>query len=279
MLDWVWESVLHHLYFLVLFVQRQCSNQSVPWKLNLEKECEFFQLIGGGDPMQCAEQSMTLFAGLWFNTSDPTEAELNWIGRLVMNYQHCEAIFHTGIIVTGLLYIVYFARNDRGKDGKAAAVPAWLRWAFFFFMFVETWLMCVPYLFLFDWAWKGFKYSPANPIVEKIKAIGNDEFRDGVYIGGMMMSFLLASVACIVLDGIALWKSWFHARNMDADIDIKTLYCFLAPAAAFYVFHQDFGEATGQRGERAERVVNGLHGLFQGQRIPWIRAMFVHYEL
>ena len=44
---WSWESVIHHMYFLVLFVQRQFSPTDAAWKLNLEKECGFMQKLFG----------------------------------------------------------------------------------------------------------------------------------------------------------------------------------------------------------------------------------------
>jgi len=227
---------------------------------------------------------MTLFAGLWFNTGNPSEKQLEWIGRLVMNYQHCESIFHTGIIVFGLLYVLCMGCAS-GKS-KGSCVPFFIRWTFFFFMFVETVLMCIPYLFLFYWAWGAFKYSPRNPIVSTIENVGDDKFLDGVYIGGMMISFLFTSVVCLVLDGAALWKSWFHARNTPVQLDFITIVVFVGPCLAFAYFYYDFtaGEstvATGGvegRGKMAQQLVDSLYNLFDGRQVQVIKNL-VHGEL
>lgn len=132
MIWWTWESIIHHMYFIVLFVQRQFSEKwetGELWRVNMEKECEFFAQFFGGDSKFCAEASISIFAGLWFRNPNPTPKQLNWIGRLIANYQHCEAFIHFLIVIFGLAIVLRLAKQK--KDLGAYAVPGFIRWAFF----------------------------------------------------------------------------------------------------------------------------------------------------
>lgn len=103
---WCMESAIHHTYFFVLFVKRQFSNNTVLWTLNLEKECEFISdLYRTNNTMtkNCAESSIMLFTGIWFNEESPKIEQLNYIGELVKHFQNTEGVFHLWIIVSSIL--------------------------------------------------------------------------------------------------------------------------------------------------------------------------------
>ena len=154
MMWWAWESIVHHLYFVFLWVQRQFSQKwelgdSELWKLNMEKECDFFENLFGGDKKLCAEGTIKTFAGLWFRTDKPVESQLVWIGRVIANYQQCEAVAHLLIIILGFVIVAILSEEKSDRYGDA--VPAWIRWSFFLTLLFEVFAMCVPYSGLFTW--------------------------------------------------------------------------------------------------------------------------------
>eukprot|EP00924_Labyrinthula_sp_SR-Ha-C_P008172 snap_masked-scaffold_11-processed-gene-5.21-mRNA-1 protein AED:0.29 eAED:0.32 QI:0/0/0/1/1/1/2/0/242 len=184
----------------------------------MEKECGFFKLLFGGDDKFCAEATSSLFAGLWFRKPSPNGDHLQWIGRLITNYQHSEATIHFLIVFLGL-GIVYYLSSPTPQKVK---VPAKLRWLFFFALYFETVTMCVPYLFLFAWAWSPFTGQNGtedfhNSLVTFIQNLDPGEgvqkgsFTLGVQFGAALITMFWVSVLVLILDGVAMWKAWKFA--------------------------------------------------------------------
>mmetsp|Transcript_2700 Transcript_2700/g.8140 ORF Transcript_2700/g.8140 Transcript_2700/m.8140 type:complete len:303 (-) Transcript_2700:112-1020(-) len=262
---WAWESVVHHLYFIVLFLQRQASetwNTGELWRLNMEKECAFFSKLFGGDATLCAESTMTLFSGLWFNTGTPTPEQLNWVGRIVTNYQHSEATIHFIICITGLLLIARL--SDETKDRGAEAVPGWLRWSFFAALFFETWTMCVPYLLLFGWAWAAMM-PPQSAIASTVEAMGGSPYLDGVQMGASLITMFWVSVLVLILDAWAMFRAWqFAMGGKDTFVLNTALFGGMTAAFAFYAgdFFNDGGRGANGHATLATITLDALHGLF-----------------
>jgi hypothetical protein len=268
---WSWESVIHHMYFLVLFVMRQFSETPTGWKLNLEKECLSFVTIFGGDETgarNCAERSMLLFGGLWFKTPDPTEEELMWVGRMVINYQHSEGIFHFWICLTGV-YIAYcYACAGKPDDANVPTIPYWARWSAFLSMYVEVWIMCVPYLFVFWWPFgEGFAYEPRHGVLEKVAATSDDPFIDGIHLGAVMLSFLVVSIWVLYLDFKAMCNFWNNLHGDDVPLFV-TITIYAIPSAIFAALYFDFhsvppgGGIDGFGGPLSLSVFGGLHDFY-----------------
>jgi hypothetical protein len=262
-LFWAWESVVHHVYFLVLFVQRQLSetwSSGELWRLNMEKECAFFSNLFGGNPTLCAESTMTLFSGIWFGTPRPSADQLNWIGRIVTNYQHSEAMIHSLICLSGLLLIAKLS----DATAKHQRVAGWLKWSFFASLFFETWTMCVPYLVLFGWAWSGVTPSPRSSLADTLAAMGQDPFLDGVQMGAALITMFWVSVTVLILDAWAMFRAWQYAMDGRDTLALNVaLYGGLS--AALLVYLHDFFESN-EKGFTeptiAVRSLDLLHGLF-----------------
>jgi hypothetical protein len=264
LLWWSWESVIHHMYFFVLFVQRQFSPTDVAWKLNLEKECGFMAKLFGMEERvtyHCAEGSMMLFAGIWFDEEKPTDEHLNWIGRTVMNFQHCEGIIHAWIIVSGLAIIFILGRHTKaGTNWEDLPVPLWLRYSFFLSMLIETWAMCVPYMVLFTWSVNAFRIK--HPVLAEIQKIeyAEDPFYDGANLGFAHMSFLWVSLLCIIFDGLALHKAFLFIPSIPGQM--LTFLLWVVPSAVFYYLLEDFNIFGGVRGPHSGMIVQALHDVF-----------------
>lgn len=271
-LFWAWESIFHHLYFIVLFLQRQVSDTWATgelWRLNMEKECGFFSQLFGGDPTLCAESTMTLFSGIWFSTPNPTNAQLNWVGRLVTNFQHSEATIHFCICIFGLLLCSELAKCR--DTNQALDAPAFLRWGFFLALFFETWTMCVPYLVLFGWAWDAVIANPDgshNAIVDTLTAMGKDPYSDGIVMGASLITMFWVSVIVLILDAWAMYRAWQFAMKTKSNWIID-LALFGGCTAAFMFYLQDFF-TEGSRGSAgvatlSTRTLDALHGFFGGE--------------
>jgi hypothetical protein len=275
LLWWMWESVIHHMYFFVLFVMRQFSPTDVAWKLNLEKECGFMQKLFGMQERvtaHCAEGSMMLFAGIWFDTAKPSEDQLNWIGRTVMNFQHCEGIIHLWIILAGLAIIFILGRHtDKNTRWQDLPVPLWLRYSFFLAMLIETWSMCVPYMVLFTWSVNAFKDK--HPVLAEIQKmeVSEDPFYDGANLGFAHMCFLWVSLLCIIFDGLALHKAFLFIPSIDSmgstslfghRGQLLTFLLWVLPSAIFAFLLEDFNIFGGIRGPYSGFILEGLHNAF-----------------
>lgn len=259
---WAWESVVHHMYFIYLFIFRQFEDRQYLHKLNLLKECEFLQnIFRTVKPKLCAESSMVLFSGLWFNTSNPDNDELAYVGRTVTNYQNMEAIFHFWIVISGL-HIIYLLNTRK-------VVPVWLRWSFFGSLFVETWIMCVPYMVVFDWTWQAFDYNnPTNAITSTIANLGTDKFIDGTHLGAAIVTFWWVSFVVLILDGWAMYRAWCMVKDGQPKLigDFATIAMFLVPTVLFSMFYKDFFDSEqagniGFRDNMADYIIGGLHSL------------------
>lgn len=277
---WCWESIIHHLYFIVLFVQRQFSEtweSGELWRLNMEKECGFFANLFGGDARLCADSTMTLFSGIWFETPNPTGKQKNWIGRMVTNYQHSEATIHFLICIFGLIVVFKLAGVSKAKKNSplsdgVSATPAWLRWALFLVLFLETWIMCVPYLFLFGWAWVGV-IPPKNPIVDTMASFGSEPYMDGIQMGASLITMFWVSVVVLILDAWAMFRTWQFAMGNKDNFLLNT-FIFGGSTAAFTYYAMDFFSegGRGMAGEAtlATRTLDALHGLFGGDHTSMV---------
>jgi len=265
---WAWESIIHHMYFAVLFVQRQFSEtwslgKEQLWKLNMEKECAFFSQLFGGDPSQCAYASITLFTGLWFDTATPTESAKAWIGRVITNYQHTEASIHFLIILTGFAIVAMLSGKEKADDKGIYTVPGWLRWLFFLALYFETLIMCFPYLALFYWAWDAA--SSGQPIVQTMQSFGsnNNLYVDGIQMGASLITMLWVSIIVLILDGWATWRAGQFA--MGKRPFLEATYIGITIAAFLHYANEFF--AKGGRGTNGEVTfavwtLDGLHALF-----------------
>jgi len=266
---WAWESVVHHMYFLVLFIMRQFEPQAATWKLNLLNECFSYVAIVGGNKHQaeqCAERSMLLFGGLWFKTPDPTDEELDWVGRMVLNYQHSEGIFHFWIIVTGL-YIIY-KYGQAGSIENKPEISMTVRWSMFLALYVETWIMCVPYLFVFWWPFsEGFQYEPQHGVLKRVVAVTDDPFLDGVHLGAVMMVFLVVSIWVLYLDYKAMHIAWNNLYGQSVPLFV-TFTIYAIPSAVFAALFMDFhsvppaGGIEAFGGPLSVAIFGGLHDFY-----------------
>lgn len=268
---WSWESVIHHMYFLVLFVMRQFSETPTGWKLNLEKECLSFVTIFGGDATgarNCAERSMLLYGGLWFKTPDPTEEELMWVGRMVINYQHSEGIFHLWICLTGAYVAYLYACAGKPDDANVPVIPYWVKWSNFLAMYVEVWIMCVPYLFVFWWPFaEGFAYEPRHGVLARVAATSDDPFIDGIHLGAVMLAFLVVSILVLYLDFKAMCCFWNSLHGNDLPLFV-TVSIYAIPSAIFAAIYMDFhsvppgGGIDGFGGPLSVAVFGALHDFY-----------------
>ncbi len=265
---WAWESIFHHLYFIVLFVQRQFSDTWATgelWRLNMEKECAFFSDLFGGDRTLCAESTMTLFSGIWFNTDKPSDNQKNWVGRMVTNYQHSEATIHFLICILGFLVCAYLSTVKKPTNDAHSVVPGWIRWGFFFSLFFETWTMCVPYLVLFGWAWDAITPNPRNPIVDNLASMGSDPYMDGIQMGASLITMFWVSVVVLILDAWAMFRAWQFAMGWK-DTLFMNVALYGGCTAFFLYFLQDFfsqeGRGSGDQATFAVKTLDALHALF-----------------
>lgn len=255
---WSWESILHHLYFIVLFYQRKLAPmEKVNWKVGLEKECAFYVNLFGGKADQCAQMNAITFAGLWHNVDNPDDNQKLTVGHLIMSFQNFEAVIHHAICIFGLA-LVYRVWAEK-------KVPAFVSWGLFLSLFFETWTMCVPYMVLFDWELRAFSYEPRNPLVEVVKAVGpelgdSDAFLDGFYLGGSVISFWWVSLVVLFLDGLATYRAWQFAVGEEKGSLFSgwTIMMLSVPAAIFAFFVQDFGLYTGERGWFSGMIIDTM---------------------
>lgn len=275
MIFWAWESIIHHMYFIVLFVQRQFSDkweQKLLWKVNMEKECNFFSLLFGGDASFCAEATSSLFAGLWFRVDKPNGDHLNWIGRLITNYQHNEAIFHFTIVIFGLIIVAQLGSVTKKTKEVAAGVSGFVRWVFFCSMAFEVYTMCVPYLFLFAWVWTPFVESPKNGLVDFIESFNqNDSFLTGIQFGAALITMFWVSVVVLILDMLALIYAWNFARNGKSNLILSSsLWAIFGSAivALMIEFFSPTGRGGTKNGEISytEIVCDMLHHMYGGDK-------------
>lgn len=255
---WSWESIIHHMYFIVLFYQRKLAPVAdVNWKVGLEKECAFFVNLFGGKVDQCAQMNAVTFAGLWHATPTPDDDQKLTVGHLIMSFQNFEAVIHHAIVLTGLALVWYVGQNK--------PVPKAVSWGLFLSLFFETWTMCVPYMVLFDWELRAFEYQPRNPLVKTVQDIGpaigdSEPFLDGFYLGGSVISFWWVSLVVLFLDGFATYRAWqFCVGEKDGALwSPKTILMMAVPAAIFAFFVQDFGLYTGQRGPFSSGILDAM---------------------
>ena len=276
-LFWTWESIVHHIYFIVLFVQRQFSEKwetKELWRVNMEKECEFFAMLFGGDPYFCAASSTGIFSGLWFRTSQPNMEQMNWIGRLIANYQHCEAIIHFLICILGLIIVVKLGNVSRKTGEIACGVSDWIRWGFFVSLHIEVYTMCFPYFFLFGWGWLPFVARPKDPLVSYIESFSEeDSFLSGVQFGAAWITMFWVATLVTVLDTWAMLKAWNFARNGQESSMLAALVFGVPAGVSLNVWFRDFfseggrGAASGE-GYASEIIADWLHHLFGGDYTP-----------
>lgn len=274
---WTWESIIHHMYFIILFLQRQFSDKWATrqlYKVNMEKECEFFSLLFGGNSKFCAEATSSLFAGLWFRTPNPGKSHLDWIGRLITNYQHSEAVIHFMICFFGAIIVLYLGTITKKTKVTGAGVPALFRWCFFVSLAFETYTMCVPYLFLFSWVWTPFIQNPKDGLVEYIESFNSeDKFLGGVQFGAALITMFWVSVVVLVLDGWATIKAWEFARNGNSNIVLSSSLVG-SSGLILVLFMVEFFSPVGRAGASAdttsytELACDALHHMVGGDSTP-----------
>lgn len=270
---WAWESVIHHMYFEVLFIMRQFAEQdeSSLWTLNMEKEAESFASAFSGNTTVLAKQAGALAAGMWAGTPNPQPKDLNFMGRLITNFQHSEGIIHTWIIISGLLMIYKFGQCRTDEDVKRN-ISTPLRWSMFLALFIETWTMCAPYLIIFEWMWKPFRLE--NPrfggaMSKTISDFGEQPFMDGFFIGAMLMAFLFVSIIVLILDGWAYHK-FYQFLNVKSVMLDQLVY--VVPVVIFSVVGQDFlREGPPENKPISNFIMSNLAAFPYNQIIPFLK--------
>mmetsp|Transcript_529 Transcript_529/g.709 ORF Transcript_529/g.709 Transcript_529/m.709 type:complete len:262 (-) Transcript_529:376-1161(-) len=240
----------------------KCNPFNITGRLNMEKECAFFSNLFGGDARLCADSTMTLFSGIWFDTDKPTPEQKNWVGRMVTNFQHSEAILHFTIVIFGLIMVFYLAFQN--KNVKA---PALIRWIFFAALFFETYTMCWPYLFLFGWAWDGVTPNPRNTIVDTLVSLGSeDPYMDGIQMGASLITMFWVSVIVLILDGWAMYRAGEYAMGRSMSSLMLQWLIYGVTTSYFFYYANEFFKpgARGSEGTAtlATQTLDWLHGLY-----------------
>lgn len=234
----------------------------------MEKECEFFKLLFGGNSAFCADSSSSIFAGLWFRTPTPNSKQLNWIGRLITNYQHSEAVIHFAIVILGFVIVYYLGSITKKTKGVSCGVPGWIRWGFFISLFIEVYTMCVPYMFLFAWAWLPFIQLEKGPLVTFVENLDdNDSFLKGIQLGAALITMFWVSVVVLILDTWATVKAWnFAVNGKDAFFASSVIngVCLAFTAYLWIDFFDEEGRGNAKDGSFhfSEFIGDTLHSLF-----------------